>query len=768
MSTQPAIPIPYDELPLWMRQARQEFDWGILIALAMSITMAWSFLVRSDLPAGHQLEHYVFQASDIVTAFEEGQFYPLWSPYAINGYGAPIPSYYPMGTPYTVALVDALFTNDLHQAVRIVFILTYAVAGISVYLLVSRRTDGAIGLLASILYVYSPMIGSTIPYVLGDLPLLIASALLPLSLWSTYRLIIRNQSTDFAIHSLIIAIFIWIHPQMACVSILLSLAYGLLDNFNMRFRHRFVRVLFASLTGCLLVVFFWLPALLEHDLVNWYATESLQIYRLTVNQLITPMQQIDSGLLIPQPQFKLGWIIIGLSIIGGIVIVSRQNIAKRFYILTTIFGWFLIIVALMLIPDAIWLLVPITLCFSILGSSILHLRQYLSPQASRLLLAFSIASTLIFSLPIWLIPPPHITLSDSDAIAQIRYEQQGYGIATLPDSLSLPSTIEPTRSVNRFLVNGYEENSPQRYNKQQNNANTLVSLLETSSHQQTYRILNETPRNLNFLIPYFEGWQAFLNNKQLPTYAHPENNMITAEIPNADNDELTISLTSSPIRNLSWIISLGALFTLVVIVLFHNRHNTQPVTEIIETMPRSDVRLMLFMFVFLSIIIGVLTSENPLIQLSKPPAFTFAQSLPLQSRASAGLEATTFKVNQTGFQRGESIEITVYWKALTTLQSNYKSRALLKDMTNHLVWYTGELQFPSTIHSKRWVRNTYIEDNHRILIPNSLIVGEYQILFELYPCDNTQCHFNNPVTFFDINGNIIGKQLAIPLTITIR
>ena len=193
MSTQTTRPIPYDELPLWMRQARQEFDWGILIAIAMSVAMAWSFLVRSDLPAGHQLEHTIFQSSDIVTAIEEGRFYPRWSPYAVNGYGAPIPNYYPMGTPYTVALIDVLFTNDLHQAVRIVFVLAYAVAGCSVYLLVSRRTDAAIGLLSSILYVYSPMIGSTIPNVLGDLPLLMASALLPLSLWTTYRLTIGNN-----------------------------------------------------------------------------------------------------------------------------------------------------------------------------------------------------------------------------------------------------------------------------------------------------------------------------------------------------------------------------------------------------------------------------------------------------------------------------------------------------------------------------------------------------------------------------------------------
>jgi len=770
MSTQTTYQIPYDELPLWMRQARQEFDWGIIIAIAMSVAMAWSFLVRTDLPAGHQLEHTIFQSSDIVTAFKEGRYYPRWSPYAVNGYGAPIPNYYPMGTPYTVALIDILFTNDLHQAVRIVVVLTYALAGGSTYLLVSRRTDAAIGLLSSILYVYSPMIGSTIPNVLGDLPLLMASSLLPLSLWTAYRLTIRKQPSDFTFHSLIIALSLWIHPQMTFVSIILSVIYSLLDHKGAMWSiRRITQLLFANVLGCLLASFFWMPAILEHDLVSWYTFDALQNYRLSLNQLFTPMQQIDSGLLLPQPQFTLGWIIIVLAIFGSIVIMSRPIISKRFYTITVIIGCFLIVITLLLSPKDVWLLVPITLCFSILGGSLLHLRRYLSEQVSRLLLAFSVALTLIFSIPVWLIPSPHITLSNADAIAQIRYEQQEYGISTLPNGLPLPSTIEPIRPMSRFLMNSYEANAPIRYDEQQNNANTIVSLLETSSHQQSYRILNGTSTELEFIIPYFDGWQAFLNNKSLQTYANPETNMLTVQIPKADNEELTISLTPSRIRSLSWIISLITLIIIVVIVLFRNRHNNQIISDIlVETMPRSDVRLMLFMFVCLSIVIGLLTSETPLIKLQNPPAFTLIQSLPLQSRTSTGFEATTFELNHREFQIGESFDITIYWQALTTLQSNYKSRALLRDKTNQFVWYTGDLQYPGRIQSKRWIRNTFIEDTHSIHIPNTLIVGEYEILFEVYPCDNTGCNFANPVTFFDIGGNIIGKQLSIPLTITIR
>ena len=579
----------------------------------------------------------------------------------------------------------------------------------------------------------------------------------------------RKQSSDFAIHSLIIASLIWIHPQMALISIVLSFLYRLFDHKETSWGIRRIgRVLFANVLGCLLASFFWIPAILEYDLVSWYTLESLQNHRLSLYQLVMPMQQIDAGLLLPQPQFTLGWIIIGLTGIGSVVIISRPIVNKKFYGLTLGFGVVLIGIALLLSPDDIWLLVPITLCFSILGGSLLHLRRYGSEVVSRLLLALSIALTLIFSIPVWLIPLPHITVSASDAIAQIRYEQQEYGISTLPMGAPLPSVIEPSRPISRFLMNSYELKSPIRYDEQQNNANTIVSLLETFSHQQTYRILNATITELEFIIPYFEGWQAFLNGKSLQTYANSENNMLTVQVPKADNEELTVSLTSSPIRSLAWGVSLFALIILIVIILFRNRHNNEPINDILETMPRSDVRLMLFMFVCLSIIIGVLTSETPLIELQNPPAFTFVQSLPLQSRTSTGFEATTFELNHRDFHIGDSFDVTIYWQALTTLPSNYKSRVLLRDKTNQFVWYTSDLQYLGTIHSKRWVRNTFIEDTHHIRIPDTLIVGEYEILFEVYPCDNIGCNFSNSVTFFDIGGNIIGKQLPIPLTIMIQ
>lgn len=769
MTTQ--LPIPYDDLPLWMRQARQEFDWSILIALAMSLAIAWTFILRSDIPAGHQLEHFVFQAENIVTGFEEGRFYPRWSPYALNGYGAPIPNYYPIGTAYIVAVIESLFTNDLIQAVRITFILTYAIAGTSTYLFVSRRTDASIGLLATVLYLYSPMLGLTIPYAMGDLALLMASALLPLILWTSTRLISYSNASDFAIHSLAIGLFLWIHPPMLFFSITIAFIYFVFDPYITQPIRQSIRLSLATVLGCLLPTLYWMPAIFESNLVHWHNIKSTNDYALTFEQTIAPIQQIDAGLLMPQPQFKVGWLILILSIVTLVTLRWSPDIPKRFYFTMFLSGLVLFIYAVVFNDSEVWLLIPITFCFSVFASGSLYLRQYLSTETSRLLTVFSVAFILIFSLPVWLIPDSSIVITGTDVIAQLRYEQQGYGIATLPDSQPIPSTIESIAPVNRFLINSYELGSPQRYDEQQNNANTIVSLLETASHQQTYRIFNAIPRDLQFLVSYFDGWQAFLNNQPIPTFANAETGLLTVTVPRADNDELTIRLTDTSIRSLSWNISLATLCLIILIAFFGNRRGnrvSQDIRHIKETMPRSDVRLMLFMFLCLGLFIGLLTIEPPILRLQNSPAFTLSQSLPLQSRGTGGFEATTFEINKRNFTLGETIEVTIYWQGLTAIQSNYKSRVLLRDTRNRLIWYTGELQSPGSVASRRWVRNRYVKDTHFIAIPDELILGDYEILVQVYPCDTTSCNLDAPIIFFNINGDAVGHQLALPLTINLR
>src|SRR5688572_7527312 len=190
------IEIPPENLPDWMRQARRGIDWGMLLILGFSLTIAMPFITQGDLPHTNASENYVYRAADYAMALLEGRLYPRWSANVFGGYGAPIPHYFPPAPGYIAAAIQVLFTADAVLAVRIVYVLALSLAGAMVYAFVTRRAGAAAGLLAGMLYVYSPYIGLTAPHILGDLPGVMTFALMPALLWSVDRLIVRNRPLD--------------------------------------------------------------------------------------------------------------------------------------------------------------------------------------------------------------------------------------------------------------------------------------------------------------------------------------------------------------------------------------------------------------------------------------------------------------------------------------------------------------------------------------------------------------------------------------------
>ena len=195
--------IPLADLPTWMRQSLQNVvDWGLFLVIGFSLLVAWPFLLQSGLPRTNALENHVFMVADYATAFREGRLYPRWSAAALNGYGAPIPHYYPPGAAYSTAVIEVLFTGDTVIAVRFMGILALALAGVMTYAFVLRWGGARAGILAAILYVYSPYMGLTAPHILGDFPGLLGLALLPTLLWGVHRLLLRDRAYDFLLVAL--------------------------------------------------------------------------------------------------------------------------------------------------------------------------------------------------------------------------------------------------------------------------------------------------------------------------------------------------------------------------------------------------------------------------------------------------------------------------------------------------------------------------------------------------------------------------------------
>ena len=173
-------------------------------------------------------------------------------------------------------------------------------------------------------------------------------------------------------------------------------------------------------------------------------------YLLTLGGLFTPLRQIDPGALIPTPQFTLGLALPAFALLSLPIDLRRR---AGFHALFLLLGLALIVLALTVFPSEVWLLGVITLCLCDRrqrASSRRVKRACLSadprrPDSGRRAARLARAA-LDRDAPI-----------DTSPLAQVDYEQQGYGIAGLPDGDALPTTIPPTHRANRALIASYRD-----------------------------------------------------------------------------------------------------------------------------------------------------------------------------------------------------------------------------------------------------------------------------------------------------------------------
>ena len=72
--------------------------------------------------------------------------------------------------------------------------------------------------------------------------------------------------------------------------------------------------------------------------------------------------------------------------------------------------------------------------------------------------------------------------------------------------------IDPTHLLTVRWSIAITLNSPQRYDDRQNNANTILSLLLHRFTPTSLSHFQSRPDTLEFILPYFDGWQAYIDN----------------------------------------------------------------------------------------------------------------------------------------------------------------------------------------------------------------------------------------------------------------
>lgn len=758
---------PQPELPDWMRRAQRGVDWGLLLVLGICLIVSAPFLMRGELPHTNASENYVYRTNDYADAIREGWLYPRWSPNVLGGYGAPIPNFYAPAAPYAAAIFQVLLTNSPVSAVRLLYIFAICAAGLSVYALVMRRSGAAVGILAAMLYVYSPYISLTVPHIQGDLVTMILLGLTPALLWATDRLVMNNQPQNMLLVSLFATSLMLTDIKGAVIAYLLAMIFALWNARRNRSTIGIFRFISTVGLGILLSGFFWMPALLEQGAIHWQSNGEPAPLLMRLNDIIAPIRALDPADMIPRPQFSLG--IVGfLFVVGGSIsiIVRRRFDVGGFFLVIGLIGT---AVALILVPTETHLFAIVVLCASVVGSHVLLLATKLPARRQRLALPILMVTIWIGSTTVWSPPEAKEPFGTTDGTAQVNYEQQGYGVAVLPSGAEIPSTLSGKLAPSPYLIDGYQAGSINKLAPGQISGNIRLSPLSHSTHNDRFQLGSvSSPVTINFLTAYFPGWRAAVGDQRINIQPNSSTGLIQIEMPilNINNGELSITFGTTSVRYGSWLISGVALLIITILTWGKFRTSRKNFIDHLILLKQEEARLIALPICCFGIVAFLVLIPNPYINVSASPNVGLANSYSTQLRSSTGLTLNAFRLSHNVYTKDETLEITLFWQAQRFLPKNYLVKLFLVNNNDGSRWNETALRYPGFYPTRRWNTRQYVNDEYRLRLEKNIPSGNYQIHVEAFDCAET-CTTDERLEFYNITGQALGEDLTLPTLITI-
>ena len=131
--------LAFEDLPLWMQQARRRVDWGLICALVLGLVSVWPFALRTGLPHGTALELYVYRAAEMADVMADGVIYPRWTPNLLYGAGLPLFTFIAPGSTYPAALYTLLTEGSPVDGVRVLLVFGGVIGALGMFLFVRRR-----------------------------------------------------------------------------------------------------------------------------------------------------------------------------------------------------------------------------------------------------------------------------------------------------------------------------------------------------------------------------------------------------------------------------------------------------------------------------------------------------------------------------------------------------------------------------------------------------------------------------------------------------
>ncbi|HSH02899.1 MAG TPA: 6-pyruvoyl-tetrahydropterin synthase-related protein, partial [Anaerolineae bacterium] len=684
---------------------------------------------------------------------DQGVWYSRWAPDMAYGYGFPFFNFYaPLA--YYAAWLIAQLTSNLDLAFRLTFALGVVASGWASYQLAREHFHPLAALVTAIAYIYAPYQAYDI-FFRGNLAESFAWFIIPLALYFMGRLARTADRRWLAGTILSYAAILLTHNVFALIFSPLLAIYALGQLFWHRqhiTRQHITAVTLALLWGLALTTFFWLPALLERDLVHSDRLLVPPVFVYWGNyiswyELFIPPQTVYTTILNPSPARSLGLIPLLLAL-PSLALLRYGTYTQKgeilFFATSTLAYSFLMTATSQPIWDTLPLLEYVQFPWRLLGPAALTLAMLIGGTTHLLITPlprYTHTPTLILfftlltfnNLP-WFNARPCPSLTNPTPADIINYEIATATIGTTAKGEYLPRTVdamptEPATTPFRSLPDDVTLHHSQHH-----------------PHHTTLNLTTPQPFTLTFNSFYYPGWVAAINNQSVPITPATPTGLSQLSIP-VGTHLIELRFASTPSRTAANTISALALLSFAALLYLWPSATPLPATTnpSVPITPASATTWSLALTTLLfTLLIHRLEPQSWMFwQRPFPPPqnpVTFTNQMTLHQ---AQLPTTPLPADQP-------IPVNLVWTNQQDLDRRYQTTIQLVDDHGQL-WSPKDSQRPrrfrGAYHTYDWPPHSYAYDWHEITPLPGTPPGTYTLQLTLFDYDTLQpVPLNNNLT----------------------
>ncbi|MDP3973527.1 MAG: hypothetical protein Q8P92_01715 [Candidatus Daviesbacteria bacterium] len=317
--------------------------WWLTIII-LSIPAFWALLVPGFYGASDDLHIGWLHQMDKVLRL--GQIPPRFVPDLSFGFGYPLFNFvFPL--PFYIADIFHRIGFSLVDSIKTLFLLSLPISGIFMYLLLRGFISPILSMAGAVIYIYTPY-RSTDIYVRGAIGEIVSFIFLPLIVLSFIKLTEDHEKFNFwiGIGALSLASLVLSHNITAFMFLpylfLLIILRVFFTSVNPTVSIK--RIFISIILAVSISLYFWLPAMVESNLMKYDTVFAVADHFPTILQLVTPYWGYGASVAGPYDGMSFFMGVINIALIIGtilILIAFRKKIEKDLMVMTI---WAMIVI----------------------------------------------------------------------------------------------------------------------------------------------------------------------------------------------------------------------------------------------------------------------------------------------------------------------------------------------------------------------------------------------------------------------------------------